>query len=750
MLRSFHSSVPTLLACLALATPAAAQVVPGSVGPSHPGEIHRDAQGRAWLIGGLDLPTRGETPTLRALNGLGQLPALEVDTDELVPVRVRPAHGLTMVRFGRVLRLPGATLPVREAAVIVALDEAGDLRFVVDHSGPPELAANQGPVPPDDALALEAAFGDDTEGVHVLEQREVALKIGGELLRVRELDLSRAYHERFRVYLDQDGVLVAHTQILHALGRVWEPNPVVAEDMTSDVELFHLTSRDFLTGRYVRSSSCDPDGSSCNPVQRAEANADGDFLYDPDEPSFADPFAEVNVYHHTDTIATYFREVHGLEWSCCETSSIIDTISNYFETAGAGYANAFFSPPQCSRGICATMAFGQGASRDFGYDGDIVYHEYGHGIVDVTSEFTLFILNRLRGVRYDPGALNEATADYFSATYTGDPNLADYFEGGGIGTGEGSLRNLAGDLRCPDDLLGQIHQDGVIWGQTLWSIREAIGQDKADALVFAWLNAVPPDATFAEASGVLLTTAESLVAFEPADLEEVRAEIERRGLPDCEPIVTLEDEREYLGYSGTRQLTGSLGGGVAPVYYRVDVPADATSLKIQMSRLTVTGRYDLYFRVGEPPQYQTGRTPPVIHDFASPGFVEVTFDGDSELPLPRCDSLYFAVVSTDLLSRGESIYNLYTDLETSGDPAAECPEPPAPDLGVGDAGVGPDGAMEGDTGDDDGCGCRVVAPSADRPGALLALAFGLLFVQRRRTRSMRRSSVSKKTVASAD
>jgi len=748
MLRSFLSSVPAALACLALAAPAVAQVVPSPATPSHPGEIHYDADGRAWLIGGLDLPTRGETPTLRALNGLEQLSALEVDTEELVPVRVRPAHGLTMVRFGRVLHVADAALPVREATVVVALDETGDVRFVVDRSGPRELAPGQGPVAENDALAIEAAFGEDSDGVHLLEQREVALKLGGQLLRVRELDLSRAHHERFRVYLDQGGVLVAHTQIVHALGRVWEINPVVAEEMTSDVELFHLTSREFLTGRYVRSSSCDPDGSSCNPVQRAAANADGDFLYDPDEPSFEDEFAEVNVYHHTDTIAAYFRDTHGLEWSCCESSSIIDTISNYFETNGAGYANAFFSPPQCSRGVCATMAFGQGGNRDFGYDGDIVYHEYGHGIVDVTAELTIFKLNRLRGIYYDPGALNEATADYFAASLADDPNMADYFEGGGIGGGEGALRNLAGDLRCPDDLFGEIHQDGVIWGQAMWSIREALGQDKADALIYAWLNAVPPDADFPEASEVLITTAETLPALEASDVEAVGAEMERRGLVDCEPLVTLEDETEYLGFSGTGQLTGTLGGGVAPLYYRVDVPADATSLKVQMSRLTVTGQWDVYFRVGEPPQYRQGRTPPLINDFAAAGFTEITFDESSELPLPRCGSLYFAIVSTDLLSRGESVYNLYSNLETSGDTEAECPEPPAPDLGVSDGGVG-DGSMEGGDGDD-GCGCRVVAPTRDRKGALLALIFGLLLVQRRRTRSTRRSSVSKKTVPSAD
>lgn len=746
MLGSIRSFL-TLLALVAIASPAMAQLV-----PSVQGDVHRDTEGRAWLVDGLQLPTRGETPILRALDGLRQLPAIEVDRDRLVPVRVRDAHGLTMVRFGRVVDAGDTTLPVRNGSLIVALDGSGRVRFVVDHSGPRDIAP-QPAVAENDALAIEAAFGDDTAGVQLLEQREVALDLGGELLRVRELDLARERHERFRVYLDGDGVLVAHTQILHGLGRVWEPNPVLADDMTTDVELLHLTSARFLTGRYVRASSCDPDAGSCNPIQRAEANVDGDFLYDPVDPSFDDEFAEVNIYHHADKVAAYFRDTHGLEWSCCDTSSIIDVIANYVESRGEGYANAFFSPPQCSRGICATMAFGQGNERDFGYDGDIVYHEYGHGIVDVTSEFTIFILDPRRGVKYDPGALNEAISDYFSATLGDDPNLADYFEGGGIGSGEGALRNLAGDLRCPDDLFGEIHQDGIIWGQALWSIREAIGADKTDALAFAWLNAVPSDADFAEASEVLLTTAESLPVLDAADVEAVGAELDRRGLSDCEPIVPLEDEVSHLGFSGNGQITGSLGGGVAPLMFRVDVPADATSLKFQMSRLTLAGQWDVYFRVDTPPQYRTGRTPPLVHDFAAPGFTEVTFtEGDADFPLPRCSTLYLAIVSTDLMSRGENVYTLYSDLETSGDPSAECPEPPAPDMGVAmDGGVG-DGSMEGDGDDDDdgGCGCRVVTPADESSAPLWLAAFGLLLLQRRRTRSSRRSSVSKKTVPSAD
>ena len=753
---------------LLVARPALAQLDPGAVGappsadlPAH--RVQRDADGRAWLASGLRLPTQGATPVERAMDGLRQLGGeLEVDLAELTAPRVRVAHGLTIVRFGRELALASGRLPVRDAVVVVALDGAGRLRFAVDHSGPRHLAPNHAPVPPADALALQAAFGADSAGATILEQREVALDLGGELRRVREIDLGRRLHERFRVYLDREGVVVAHSLIRHNFGRVYEPNPPVALEMTSDVELFHLESDQFLTGTYVHAASCDPARASCEPVQRAEADVDGNFLYDPEEPAFDDAFAEVNTYHHVDSIARYFREVHGLELSCCDLGPHVDVVANYVERSGTAYDNAFYMPESCSRGpSCATLAFGQGANKDFGYDGDVAYHEYGHGVVAATSQFTIFKIDRFRGVFYDPGALNEATADYFAASATDDPKLADYFEGGGIGGAEGSLRNLAGDLVCPDDLFGESHQDGRIWGQALWSIREALGQDTTDALVFASLLATPGDADFVEASEMLVTTAEAFPGLAPADVEVVRAELERRGLADCDRIIPLADETSYTGFSGIGQITGGLGGGVTPLTYAVEIPADATRFKVQMSRFTVSGQYDLYFRVGDPPRFQTGRTPPLIADYSVSGAIEVILDESSELPLPRCQTLYISLVATDLLSRGESLYSIYTDLGTSGDPAAECPPPPAVDMGapVADAGAPTDGSTSdastmamGDA--DDGCGCRVAGSgeggsTGSRSGALLLVGLGLLLAQRRRTRSMRRSSVSKKTVASA-
>ena len=743
-----------LLALASLAGVAHAQVGPGAPVTTPAPRLERDSDGRPWLFADLDLPTRGATPTERARSVLPQLAELDLDPSELVVEGVRRAHGLTVVRFGREVRVGGATLPVPHASVVVAM--TGErARFVVDRSGARRVGPSD-PVPPAGEAALQFAFGGDRAGAHVLGQREVALDLGGALHRLREVEVGRAMHERSLVYVGAHGVVFGQSRVHDAQGRVYDPNPPRAMNMTSDVELAHLTSRSFLTGRYVRAASCDPEAAGCEPVQRAMADEAGDFLYDPVEPAFDDEFAEVNAYFHTDAIAAYFREVHDLEWSCCESSSIIDVVANYVETRGEGYDNAFFLPPTCSRDECGVLAFGQGEEQDFGYDGDVIYHEYGHGIVDVTARYSIFLIDSSRGVYYDAGALNEATADYFAASFADDPKLGDYFASAGVGGAEGSLRDLAGDTRCPDDLFGEVHQDGVIWGQALWAVREALGQPKADALVFAALVASPADTDFPMAAEILITTADTLESLDASDRAAVRAIMDERGIGDCERIVAMEDERSYLGFSGIAQITGSLGSSVAPLLYRVDVPADATSLTVELGRLSLAGAYDLHFAVGAPPRSRFGGRPPLAADFSSSA-TTVTFDATSELPLPRCESLYIGLVATDLQSRGESVYTLVADLETSGDPAAECPPPPAPDLGVmdPDMGVAPDlGGAAGSVAGG-GCGCRVAGNASgagggpSSAGGLASLLLLGLLAQRRRTRSMRRSEVSKKTVASA-
>ena len=100
------------------------------------------------------------------------------------------------------------------------------------------------------------------------------------------------------------------------------------------------------------------------------------------------------------------------------------------------------------------MHFGAGGN-DFGQHADVVYHEYGHGIVDY---------------QYRPsapsGAMHEGFADFYAATITNDSR---------IGEGVMTPRDLDNNMRSPEDLRGESHHDGMIIGGALWHMRENLG-----------------------------------------------------------------------------------------------------------------------------------------------------------------------------------------------------------------------------------------------------------------------------------
>ena len=87
--------------------------------------------------------------------------------------------------------------------------------------------------------------------------------------------------------------------------------------------------------------------------------------------------------------------------------------------------NAYWTG-ECDPEDGPTMLFGQGTDVDFAYDGDVIYHELGHGMV---AHLTPAGLNqpamRDDGYLRDARALNEGFADYFAIMVTDDPYLAE-------------------------------------------------------------------------------------------------------------------------------------------------------------------------------------------------------------------------------------------------------------------------------------------------------------------------------------
>jgi hypothetical protein len=118
------------------------------------------------------------------------------------------------------------------------------------------------------------------------------------------------------------------------------------------------------------------------------------------------------------------------------------------------YCNAYWD------GNGMTFGAGYGTCNNLAMFSDVVYHEYGHGITD-------FLYRPLS----PSGAMHEAFSDYFACTITDEPMIGE-----GVITG-GYFRNCDNTLRYPDDLTGEVHDDGRILAGALWDLREILSPD---------------------------------------------------------------------------------------------------------------------------------------------------------------------------------------------------------------------------------------------------------------------------------
>ncbi len=126
------------------------------------------------------------------------------------------------------------------------------------------------------------------------------------------------------------------------------------------------------------------------------------------------------------------------------------------------YCNAYWD----GNGI--TLGAGYGSCQNLAMFSDVTYHEYGHGIADML---------------YRPlapsGAMHEAFADYTAAMITNEPYIGEGILGPGT-----YFRRMDNSLRYPEDLTGEVHDDGRILGGALWDMRQALWPDAhlADSL----------------------------------------------------------------------------------------------------------------------------------------------------------------------------------------------------------------------------------------------------------------------------
>lgn len=172
---------------------------------------------------------------------------------------------------------------------------------------------------------------------------------------------------------------------------------------------------------------------------------------------------------------------------------------------GSGTNNAnFATPPDGQRPRMQQYLFtSPNPDRDSSMDGDVVFHEYGHGI---SNRLIGNGSTALSGTQ--SGAMGEGWSDYWAITIDGDGAVGEYSTGNPNGIRRTAYTVPANTVHDSYADVGaggfQVHRDGEVWAATLWDLRTQLGATTTDLLVLNGMKFTPTRPSFLNArDGVL-------------------------------------------------------------------------------------------------------------------------------------------------------------------------------------------------------------------------------------------------------
>lgn len=596
-----------------------------------------------------------------------------------------------------------------------------------------------------------------------------------------------------RVIVDaQTGkVIEARDLVLYSKANVYEFNPTkTAEVGMRDLALTPSSSDGKLTNPFITSANCIDNKTTrplnvqgfkatvhvCDVEQLATANASGDYVYAPTDSAGAmsarsDEFSEVSMYYHTAKAYDFFRTLQGDPEAQVVVDKPLRVVANLQIPAGiasgnlllAGdpntpletFSNAFFSPAGGGLGAIfqqlyglkgGGLWFGQGPQRDYAYDGDVVYHELTHAVVDATLKLEAWHVDA-RGAIDSPGAMNEGLADYFSSAITGDPDVGEYASKD-LSQSSGVIRTLANNDACPAMVIGEVHFDSTLFSGALWQARTALvpaDRGKFDAALYKAMrtNAGRGDLGYDDLAKLFAAT---LGTDFPAGAAALDKAMTARGiLPSCERILELKSGAAIrsvepaLGGFAAPGIQSIAGAEIAPGIFQVHVkvgPADG--------KLVVSFKGKASSGGGNPLGGQgTPFTPVALAKFgkaitwtSARGMVSHDADKVVDMEAGTRTSATFDVPAgtTDVFlqigNKGEADGTLddvtvALEAKTAGVDPPVTTEPPAAEPAQTPAAIGES---------DNGCGCSTPgrSPTAPLTGLLAGIALAAAVVRRRR------------------
>lgn len=357
----------------------------------------------------------------------------------------------------------------------------------------------------------------------------------------------------------------------------------------------------------------------CTVTQIANKEKNGNFIYEDwtkgldFKKDSEDVYSEVAMYHHMSRIYSKLMSL-GMDgftnlgvhkdknpiigianFQMYNQSGKLTSMDNAFYSPYDPYFSEMFFPDFEHKGD--VLALGQGTKADFAYDGDVIYHEFGHATVEGTAQLNSELCPDQYGYSNESLSLNEGMADTFSFLIAGDPCLGEYVSeayGPSYGyekTGEYyCMRHAENDNLVNENFTGESHHDGLPAVNAHWQLYQEvlnIGKTTDDFLVYfiSSLLSVPfSDLSYKKWGEILIETVEDSNFAELKD--KFRKILDDKGFFNEIRARNIENKAQYL-----------FSGGAAPY---PGYPSETINVEIDGMEMEVAPMYvQLYYDVPE-------------------------------------------------------------------------------------------------------------------------------------------------------
>lgn len=296
-------------------------------------------------------------------------------------------------------------------------------------------------------------------------------------------------------------------------GNVWAENPVVTPARAL-LRFPHMDATRALSGQYLRvydanfkQSIVDIVGLPTVQLSKFTTAKSPNRKYNYDENDAR--LSEAMAFYHINRVHDRWQSL-GFQGLNIRAPVFVNVAAAF--GGGAGWDNAqYFRAPQFPK--TGVFLFGSGqVFHNFGLDGDVYSHEYGHGVLDHVAPGLLEAVESVY-----PAAFHEAFGDISACALSGNSRMGEYASLNRQ-TGKWEGRNLDNNNRYPAQVadpethIAEPHHTGLIAGGAWWDLQKQIGIPKAQAILFHALGLLPSEMNFFDIRDAMIAADQSLNA----------------------------------------------------------------------------------------------------------------------------------------------------------------------------------------------------------------------------------------------